>query len=116
MVVRYNYCAASAGTNCSSSNSSDTTYDICPKGWRLPTRAEFGTITDTSYISAFSPVLSGFYTSGTISNAGSNGRWWSTKAYGSSSQYLLYYNGSSLMNDYYYGKIFGYSVRCIRSS
>ena len=59
----YNFCAASAGTNCSSSNSSNTTYDICPKGWRLPTRDEFSGITGTSYISAFSPVTGGYYVS-----------------------------------------------------
>ena len=37
--VYYNYCAASAGTYCmpKGSNSGDATYDVCPKGWRLPT-------------------------------------------------------------------------------
>ena len=32
----YNYCAASAGTVCSTTQA-DATQDICPKGWRLPT-------------------------------------------------------------------------------
>lgn len=33
----YNYCAASAGTYCYSSNNGAVTSDICPAGWRLPT-------------------------------------------------------------------------------
>lgn len=36
--VLYNYCAATAGTFCSSNNnSSSPSYSICPAGWRLPT-------------------------------------------------------------------------------
>ena len=37
----YNFCAASAGTVCTGTATIDATYDICPKGWRLPTRNEF---------------------------------------------------------------------------
>ena len=109
----YNFCAASAGTNCQTSSTINTTYDICPKGWRLPTRNEMSGITSST--SAFSPVLSGYYYNGTLSNTGSRGYWWSATAYNSSYQYNLYYNGSSL-NTSYYNKYNGYSVRCIRSS
>ena len=111
----YNFCAASAGTNCSSSNSSNTTYDICPKGWRLPTNSEFGTITGTSYISAFSPVTGGYYGNGSLRTT-SSGYWWSSTAYNSNSQYYLYYNGSSLYTSYNFYKNRGFYVRCIRSS
>ena len=109
----YNYCAASAGTVCSSSSAQDATQDICPKGWRLPTAHEM--IGITSYTSAFSPVLSGLYDNGTLGSTGSRGYWWSAIASGSRSRYYLYYNGSSLGtgNNYRYG---GRSVRCIRSS
>ena len=109
----YNYCAASAGTDCQTSSAFDTTQDICPKGWRLPTNSEMSGI--TSYSSAFSPVYSGYYYSGSLSNTGSYGRWWSATAYHSSSQYNLRYNGSSLDTDYNL-KFYGYSVRCIRSN
>lgn len=34
--VLYNYYAASGGTITGSANTSDSTYDICPAGWRLP--------------------------------------------------------------------------------
>ena len=109
----YNYCAASAGTNCSSSNSSNTTYDICPKGWRLPTLNEFSNI--TSYTSAFSPIYGGYYFNGSLYNSSTLGYWWSSTARNSSSQYtLLYYNGSLGTDSYF--KYSGFYVRCIRSS
>ena len=109
----YNFCAASAGTNCQTSSAVNTTYDICPKGWRLPTRTEQSGI--TGYRSAFSPVLSGYYRNGALYGTGSYGYWWSATADNSYSQYYLRYDGSSLYaNDN--SKYVGYSVRCIRSS
>ena len=109
----YNFCAASAGTNCQTSSTVNTTYDICPKGWRLPTLNEMSGI--TGYASAFSPVLSGSYIDGTLYNTGSYGNWWSATAYNSYNQYSLGYNGSSLDTSVS-NKRSGFSVRCIRSS
>ena len=111
----YNYCAASAGTNCSSSNSSNTTYDICPKGWRLPTYNEFSGITGTSYISAFSPVTGGYYNNGSLYDISTYGFWWSSAAYYGSNQYGLYYRNGSLGTGNS-NKYNGFYVRCIRSS
>ena len=68
----------------------------------------------TSYVSAFSPVLSGSYNNGTLSSTGSSGFWWSATASIGNNQYRLYYNGSSLDTSLNYN-FFGYSVRCIRS-
>ena len=105
----YNICAASAGTACVSSDR-DAIYDICPKGWRLPTRAEQSGI--TSYVSAFSPVYSGAYFTGSFIAGG--GYWWSATSTGSAQFYLDYVRGSlSVLNGVKYN---GYSVRCIRSS
>ena len=110
----YNFCAASAGTNCSSSNSSNTTYDICPKGWRLPTLNEFSNI--TGYSSAFSPVTGGSYYYGSLNNT-SYGYWWSSTARNSYSPYYLYYGDSNLDTGTYGNyKYVGFYVRCIRSS
>ena len=109
----YNYCAASAGTVCSSSTAQNATYDICPKGWRLPTSNEQSGI--TGYASAFSPVYSGYYYYGSLNYTGSGGNWWSSTAYNSGNQYILgYYTGS--LSTGYYGKYYGFSVRCVRSS
>ena len=112
----YNYCAASAGTVCSPTQA-NATQDICPKGWRLPNVGEMHGISSygSSYASAFSPVLSGHYDSGTLRDTGSYGYWWSAIASNRYNQYRLYYDGSRLntgTND----KTYGYSVRCIRSS
>ena len=109
----YNYCAASAGTVCSLSSAQDATQDICPKGWQLPTLNEMSGI--TSYTSAFSPVLSGRYSNGSLLDTGSDGYWWSATANDSYVQYYLYYNGSSLNTGYYLRKNVGFSVRCIRN-
>lgn len=111
----YNFCAASAGTNCSSSNSSNTTYDICPKGWRLPTYNEFSGITGTSYISAFSPIYGGYYYNGSLNGSSTDGYWWSSTAYNSSRQYRLYYSNGGLGASVF-SKYIGLYVRCIRSS
>ena len=110
----YNYCAASAGTNCQNSTTTNTTYDICPKGWRLPTNSEFSGITGTSYRSAFSPVTGGSYFNGSLYST-SYGYWWSSTATDSIAQYYLNYNGSSL-NTGNGLKYNGRYVRCIRSS
>ena len=109
----YNYCAASAGTVCDDTTKQDADQDICPKGWRLPTRSEMDGI--TSYSSAFSPVYSGYYGNGSLNSTGSYGYWWSATAYDSSYQYNLGYHGGSL-NTSNGNKTFGYSVRCVRSS
>ena len=110
----YNYCAASAGTVCSQTQA-NATQSICPKGWRLPTNSEQSGIIGTGYVSAFSPVLSGYYFSGTLYDTGSSGNWWSATADNSSGQYSLDYNGSSLDTNYG-SKVIGLSVRCVRSS
>ena len=109
----YNYCAASAGTVCSSSSAQNATQDICPKGWRLPTNSEMSGI--TSYSSAFLPVYSGLYSSGSLYDTDSLGRWWSATANSSNVQYALFYGSGSLYTSDS-RKYLGYSVRCIRSS
>ena len=111
----YNFCAASAGTNCQSYTKYNTTYDICPKGWRLPTSSEQSGITGTSYVSAFSPVYSGRYSYGSLIHTGSLSYWWSSTADATNTQYYLSYNGSNLKtnDDFNYN---GFSVRCVRSS
>ena len=110
----YNFCAASAGTVCSETEM-DATQDICPKGWRLPTYDENDGITGTSYTSAFSPVLSGYYYNGSLNSTGSNGYWWSATANDSIRQYNLYYTRGSLDTGFS-RKRNGISVRCIRAS
>ena len=110
----YNYCAASAGTVCSSSSAQNATQDICPKGWRLPTNSEQRGITGD--FSAFWPVPSGHYDNGSPVNVGYYGFSWSATAYSGLGQYSLNcsVNGNFVTSNG--RKDYGGSVRCIRSS
>lgn len=117
----YNYCAATAGTICTDSNSTNATYDICPKGWRLPTLAEQTSITGTSQgsysktnVTAFNAVAAGNYDYGSLFNSGSNGYWWSSTASGTTRRYLLRYDTSSgLYSGFDLNRRYGFSVRCV---
>ncbi|MBR0460748.1 DUF1566 domain-containing protein, partial [Candidatus Saccharibacteria bacterium] len=90
-------------------------------GWRLPTQAEFNTLKGTYTTGATltaSPwlgVYSGDYNSSQFYLGGSNGRYWSSTAYGSSIAYFLNFNSSSAVvgNDY---KGVGFAVRCVFKS
>ena len=46
----------------------------------------------------------------------SRGYWWSTAAYNDSEAYNLYMNSSSLNPQSYYGKVGGFSLRCVSYS
>ena len=107
--VWYNYCAASAGTICTDSDSTEASYSLCPAGWRLPTYSEQSAI--TSYSSDYSPVAGGDYRSGSLGYT-SYGSWWSSTAYYDTHRYGLSWNGSSL-NTGGFSRHFGYYVRCV---
>ena len=67
----YSYCTASAGTVCSQTKQG-ATQDICPRGWKLPTKTQFDAIAgNSSYSSAFSPVYSGYYYYSSLDDTGS---------------------------------------------
>lgn len=126
--LHYNYAAATAGTITGSSNSTEATQDICPKGWRLPTLAEQTSITGTSQdnfsttnVTAFNAVAAGFYFSGSLNDSGFGGLWWSSTADGNASRYSLFYDttlGLYSGNIYYRGSSVrnrGLSVRCVKA-
>ena len=104
----YNFCAASAGTMCSDSSSGQAPYDICPKGWRLPTMNEFRNI--ISYMDIFSPVSGGYYTNGR-SNERNRGLWRAS----SGNQGLDYNSSSGRLSSYSFFESRGVYIRCIRS-
>ena len=122
--VYYNYCAATAGTYCASNGSgrSNASSDICPKGWRLPTKAEFD-----SLVSAYSDALGLYNTlrlpfSGRFygSSAGypdsnATGFFWASTYYDGNNMYILYI-GSSFKYTDYSNRSVGHSVRCVLGS
>lgn len=113
----YNYCAATAGTICSSTSRTDASYDICPKGWRLPSGSdEAWALRGTSYTSVFSPIIGGYYYSGSRKDT-STGYWWTSSAFTIQGyrRSTLSYDGSELIYGANEGQ-YGFFVRCIRSS
>ena len=126
--LHYNYAAATAGTITGSSNSTNATEDICPKGWRLPTGGQNQEqyILNNSYTwqswnanypREFNPVAAGSYGNGSLNNSGSNGSWWSSTASSTTNRYRLAYDTSNGLysgsNNYRY---LGLSVRCVLGS
>ena len=107
----YNFCAASAGTNCSSS-STIANNDICPKGWSLPNNNQLNSI--VGYASEFSPVVGGYYLFGRLVST-DEARWWSSDGDNRGHRDNLEFDGNSLGLDSA-NKGVGYYVRCIKSN
>ena len=105
----YNYCAASAGTRCTTFASA--TQDICPAGWRLPSVNEANTVSKTYW----NPVMPGCYNGGGCV-AGKNGWWW-TSASGSDDGFMdtLQYTISDGFDITDWSATVGLSIRCIKN-
>ena len=122
----YNYCAASANTICTSSNSSNASYDICPAGWRLPTSGSSGEFQalysqyNSSALMRASAAnggaafaLAGYFYSSTPTDQNSRGQYWSSTRYNNGSMYDLILYTSSVSPTDYSGSSRGQSIRCI---
>ena len=112
----YNYMAATVGTN---PGSGESTYDICPKGWHLPSKTNFDALKST-YATAGTVVAApwygtygGLYYLGSARNVGSLGDYWSSTAGGSSLAYHLYFFSNESLTINNDGKDRGRSVRCV---
>ena len=109
----YNFCAASAGTVCDDNLTQNATQDICPRGWRLPAYGEQQGI--RSYVSAFSPVFSGYYSGGLLLFVGSRGNWWASTLYSSLRHFYMFYRSDGLFTSGS-SRSDELSIRCVRSS
>ena len=113
----YNFCAASAGDNCSDVDPSSPTDSICPAGWDLPTEDQLDAI--INLVDDFSPVGGGRYIDGRRHNIVESGLWWSATAttYDNSFQSNLLYTelGNELMSNIE-EKSHGLSIRCVQSN
>ncbi|MBR3052461.1 hypothetical protein IKG60_02475 [Candidatus Saccharibacteria bacterium] len=134
--VYYNYCAASAGSYCyaGDAGAGDASEDLCPAGWRMPTgntSGEFsalayqiygstGSTSNTTqvnnYRNALSLPLSGSFYSGSASNKGSRGYWWSSTRYDGDNMYLLSATTSSIYPADHGNRRNGFSLRCVLGS
>ena len=114
----YSYPAVTAGTNPDKDGVS-TTSDICPAGWRLPTKSEYETLLGTYDTAAkltaspFLGVYGGYYNSSTFYNGGTHGGYWSSTGSGSTTAYLIFFLSSDAYMDSGGGKRYGFSARCI---
>ncbi|MBQ8984485.1 hypothetical protein IJ098_01350 [Candidatus Saccharibacteria bacterium] len=99
--VRYNYCAASAGTACTRSSKVNTSYDICPAGWSLPNgdpntgdlavlKAAYNN-NWTSVNTALSFIYTGYWNAnGTgVNDLGSVGYYWTSTGYNNNKSYAI---------------------------
>lgn len=127
--VYYNYCAATVGTYCYDSSSgvdvantiTDAPYDICPKGWRLPTGGASGEFhalrnkysNNTDYVDALRTPLSGTFVDSSAANQGDGGRFWSSTYYSASAVYRLEVSSTDVKPQSSTSRYFGFSVRCV---
>jgi len=118
--VYYNYASATANTIAGYNNSTSATYDVCPKGWRLPTSVEQGTIGSssgsTTYVSAWLPVYAGIYRNASLMGASTNGSWWSSTSYANTMRRYMYYDSGELRSESTVERYYGLSIRCIRAT
>ena len=122
--VYYNYCAASAGTYCMAEGrgSGDASYDVCPKGWRMPTGKDSGeyhalylaySSNVANFKNALSTPLSGYFANNSDISQDSYGYFWTSTYGGSTLMYDLAVSSSSVYTQDSYYRNRGISVRCI---
>ena len=123
----YNYAAASAGDVTGSSNTTEAAHSICPKGWRMPTQAEYAALFSAysignnatgSEIARSDPlnfVYSGYisYSASSPSGQGSRGSWWSSTATNATHRYNAYIHASNAGPAYGDDRQRGLSLRCV---
>ncbi|MBQ3293026.1 hypothetical protein IJG93_01815 [Candidatus Saccharibacteria bacterium] len=92
---------------------------ICPKGWTLPSDRQIDSIggeePTATYIPNFSPVLGGYYDTGSLHEKTTYGGWWGSTA-NSARRYYIGYNGSSLYTGNAGYRDAGSYIRCIQAS
>ena len=126
--VYYNYCAATAGTYCKILDHTDTDdaeYDICPKGWRMPTGGSNGEYralrnkyaSNEDFVLALRAPYSAYFHLDHVGRKNASGGYWA-KTYGTSPENMggLWINpelanpvGPTNTHD----RKYGFPMRCI---
>ena len=112
-----------------------TANDPSPAGWRVPTHEELASLTDETYVTCEWTTENGVngyrctdkatgaslflpaagirnYNSSTLTNAGTNGDYWSSSVNGTYAYYLSF-NSGSVNPGYYNLRAYGFSLRCV---
>ena len=127
--VYYNWYTATAGNGLiATTANTNVAGDICPAGWHLPTghSGEWVALNSAVNSGNTSPNLdlglraypvnllrSGDYNKTSRTNAGTNGRYWTSTGYDGPSAYRLGFQGSSVTANGNYRKWDAFTVRCI---
>ena len=135
----YNWYSATAGNGTySETANSETSGDLCPNGWKLP----YGGTSDSgntpggfyylknkihpnasdtdmskdmrSYPNNF--LYSGYFSGGTMSDRGSYGNYWSSKASSNNKAYILDFDNNNVHAAAYNSKYGGGAMRCVANS
>jgi uncharacterized protein (TIGR02145 family) len=102
-----------------------TTYaaTLCPSPWKVPASSDFNTLISDlggntqnardALIAAW--VYGGYANSTSVSNTGSQARYWSSTQYNSGTAYYLYFDSSGNVSPQNsINKYYGYQVRCVK--
>ena len=115
----YSWRAATAGAGTTSITSGNVSQDICPKGWRLPTKAEYITLI-SSYSTGealtaapFYGVYAGESYRGSFNQGGTVGHYWFSTANSSDTAQYWYFSSSSVNKGSTF-KRSGFPVRCVK--
>ncbi len=134
----YSWYTATAGTGTAAMTSGEASSSICPKGWKLPTQAEYTTLkhkgaakrgiwdsdsvtsgywigasTDNATGGAFWPAAGGYINDSVPDGVDTYGYYWSSTANDSSYAYRLIFYNTSMPYLSGYNKYAGFSVRCV---
>ena len=111
----YNYAAASGGTITGSHNIDESTEDICPAGWHLPS----GSVNINSYKNVFNVATNGEYQNGSHINT-DRGYWWTSSNVTASYSYRVVLHYDQFKNLRTSGgnapAYYGMGIRCILKS
>ena len=106
--------------------SGKTFFDPCPEGWRLPTKSEYFNFSTNTFTwdatnkgrtcnSNWFPASAWRRSNdGYVGNVGYNGYYWSMSPYNAGFGYDLNYNSGNVNPAGGYGRVGGFSVRCVQ--
>jgi uncharacterized protein (TIGR02145 family) len=115
-----------------------TAMTSCPTGWHLPDTTAWSvlesavggaTVAGTMLKAksgwnssgngtdnyGFSALPGGFYYGTTFGNVGNYGLWWTATPFGNNAYHRDMFNGNAIVTHSYDGKIYGFSVRCLKN-
>lgn len=104
-------------TNATATNDGYALGSICPAGWKLPTYTELAaSILWGGGSNIGNLTLPGYYSSGSRTNVGSRGYWWSNSRIDLREAFVLYFYGTNAVRQGNFQKAQGLSVRCMIGS